>query len=250
MIPWLSDDDPFPPVTQALQINDVAPGLLAASPYLTVSRLVQAYHQGIFPWYSEGQAVLWWSPDPRMVLMPSKFRASHSLRKLIRQVLRRDEWEIYIDRDFQGVMQSCANIQRPSQNGTWITQAILATYYTLHQQNQAHSIEIYYAGQQIAGLYGVALGRMFFGESMFTRYPNASKLALAALCAFLKRSQVHLMDCQQASSHLASLGAFTIPRKKFITHVNQTVGQPPITNWQLDKTILQDWIADTTDDKI
>lgn len=249
MIPWLNDHDPFPPVSQALQIHDVAPGLLAASPYLTVERLIQAYQRGIFPWYSEGQTVLWWSPDPRMVLMPSKFRTSHSLRKLIRQVLKHKEWEIYIDRNFQAVMQSCANIQRPSQNGTWITQAILATYYTLHQQNQAHSVEVYYAGQQIAGLYGVALGRMFFGESMFTRYPNASKLALAALCAFLKRHQVQLIDCQQESSHLASLGAFTIPREKFIAHLNQTIWQPPIPDWQLNKTILQDWITDNTDDK-
>lgn len=249
MIPWLNNDDPFPPVSEALQSHEVAPGLLAASPCLTVRRLVQAYQQGIFPWYSEGQAVLWWSPDPRMVLVPSQFKASHSLRKFIRQILRCDKWEICLDKNFQGVMQSCANIQRPSQSGTWITQAILATYYTLHQHNQAHSIEVYYAGQQIAGLYGVALGRMFFGESMFTRHPNASKIALAALCAFLQRNQVDLIDCQQATSHLASLGAATIPREKFTAHLNQTVWQPPITNWQLDKTILQDWITDTPDNK-
>lgn len=249
VIPWLDKHDPFPPVSEALKANDIAPGLLAVSQDLTAERLLLAYQHGIFPWYSEGQSVLWWSPDPRMVLVPSKFKTTHSLRKFIRQILNRDEWEIYADKNFQEVMQACACSQRPGQHGTWITQDILSAYCALHHQNYAHSIEVYYAGQRVAGLYGVALGRMFFGESMFTQYPNASKLALAALCAFLCRHQVSLIDCQQESMHLASLGGFPIPREKFIDHLVQAISQPPIIDWQLDKTILKDWVMDKKDDK-
>lgn len=242
MIAWLNENDPFPPVTQALGKESYAPGLLAASEYLTPERLLQAYQQGVFPWYSEGQVVLWWSPDPRMVLSPSSLKISTSLRKLIKHVLADSAWEIRVDDNFSAVMQACAEVIRKDQQGTWITQAVIAAYTTLHQQGQAHSVEVWCKQQRVAGLYGVMLGRMFFGESMFTQQPNCSKLALVALCAFLRRQQIALIDCQQETAHLASLGAVTVSRRAFIQHVKQAVLQPDIVDWHFDKGVLHDWL--------
>lgn len=243
VVPWLNETDPFPPVEQALTDNEAAAGLLAVSRTLTPSRLLSAYHLGIFPWYSKGQPVLWWSPDPRMVLAPQQLRISKSLRKTIKQFLQDPRWEIRVDHGFIQTMAACAKVRRQHQEGTWITDSIISAYHHLHTQGFAHSIEVWCDTTLVAGLYGVAIGRMFFGESMFTYQANGSKIALAALCAFLHQHHVPLIDCQQDTAHLTSLGGHLIPRTQFITHLQQAVKHPPIHHWQFDKTILQAWIS-------
>jgi leucyl/phenylalanyl-tRNA---protein transferase len=242
MVPWLASDDPFPPVERALGASSGAPGLLAASADLLPSRLVDAYRRGIFPWYSDGQPVLWWSPDPRMVLYPDEFKLSVSLRKTLKRVLREDAWEIRVDHDFAGVMRACAQAPRDGQRGTWITADIAEAYSSLHRVGDAHSIETWFEGERVGGLYGVSFGKMFFGESMFARRTDASKIALAALVGHLRRHKIEMIDCQQNTSHLASLGGREIPRKAFVTHLRRAVGEPSI-GWRFDKTALLDVLA-------
>lgn len=239
MVPWLAPDEAFPDVSQALDADSPAPGLLAVSEDLTPERLETAYRHGIFPWYSAEQPVLWWSTDPRMVLRPSALKISHSLRKTLQQVVDDLAWEIRTDFDFTATMQACAAVPREGQNGTWITPAIIAAYSALHRQGKAHSVETFYAGERVGGLYGVCLGRMFYGESMFATRRDASKIALAALCAYLVQQNVAMIDCQQETAHLASLGASPIPRATFIQHIKAAVGAPSIAPWQFDKQILQ-----------
>ncbi|MFS8930811.1 leucyl/phenylalanyl-tRNA--protein transferase [Cupriavidus taiwanensis] len=243
MIAWLDPQDPFPPVEHALGPDSEAPGLLAASRDLSPQRLLLAYRQGIFPWYSSGQPVLWWSTDPRMVLPPPALRVSANLRKTLRRVLRDADWEIRVDHDFLAVMRACANTPREGQDGTWITDAIIAAYGTLHRNGLAHSVESWYRGERVGGLYGVALGRMFFGESMFAHRTDASKIALAALCAFLGNHGVAMIDCQQETDHLASLGARPIPRAEFVTHVRAATARPAISPWRFDKSVLERWVG-------
>jgi len=241
MITWLDPHDPFPPVERALGPGTDAPGLLAASRELSAQRLLLAYRQGIFPWYAEGQPVLWWSTDPRMVLPPQALRVSATFRKTLRRVLRDPDWEIRVDAGFTEVMQACALTPREGQHGTWITEDIIAAYGALHQNGLAHSVESWYRGERVGGLYGVALGRMFYGESMFARRTDASKIALAALCAFLGMHGVAMIDCQQETDHLASLGASPIPRAEFAAHVRLATRQPDIEPWRFDKTVLRHW---------
>ncbi|WP_439685243.1 leucyl/phenylalanyl-tRNA--protein transferase [Cupriavidus oxalaticus] len=241
MIAWLDPHDPFPPVEQALGPDSDAPGLLAASRDLSPQRLLLAYRQGIFPWYSSGQPVLWWSTDPRMVLAPHALRVSVTLRKTLRRVLRDADWEIRVDDDFLAVMRACAITPRDGQDGTWITDEIIAAYGTLHRNGMAHSVESWYRGERVGGLYGVAMGRMFFGESMFAHRTDASKIALAALCAFLGNHGVAMIDCQQETDHLASLGASPIPRAEFVAHVRAAAVQPAIHPWRFDKSVLERW---------
>ncbi|ALS62360.1 MULTISPECIES: leucyl/phenylalanyl-tRNA--protein transferase [Pandoraea] len=237
MVVWLEANDPFPPADNALSAASEAPGLLAAGLDLSPQRLLAAYHQGIFPWYSQGQPVLWWSPDPRMVLRPENFVVSHNFRKLLRRVLRDDAWEIRLDADFPAVMRACAEAPRRGQDGTWITSAIVAAYRALHDAGLAHSVETWYQGERVGGLYGVALGRMFYGESMFAKRTDASKIALAALVAFARTHAIEVIDCQQSTAHLASLGGGEISRHAFLTHVQKAVAAPaPV--WHLDKQIL------------
>jgi leucyl/phenylalanyl-tRNA--protein transferase len=226
MIPWLPSGAPFPPVTAALKRPN---GLLAASPPsdLTAARLIQAYRVGIFPWYSEGEPALWWSPDPRMVLFVDRFHASHSLRKLLRVVAAGAELDLHADRAFEAVMRACA-APRPGQDGTWIHERLIAAYCAMAHQDLAHSIELWRGEELMAGLYGVCLGRMFFGESMFSRQPNGSKIALATLVALLRREGIAMIDCQQSTAHLASLGAHEIRRSQFLQRVNETVRMAPI----------------------
>lgn len=243
MVPWLSQDDPFPPVEHALGPASDAPGLLAASSDLLPWRLVDAYRRGIFPWYSDGQPVLWWSPDPRMILSPGEFKVSPSLRKTLKRVLREPRWEVRVDADFEAVMRACAKAPRPGQRGTWITAEIINAYTSLHQVGEAHSVETWLDGKRIGGLYGVALGRMFFGESMFAKCSDASKIALAALVGHLRRHQVEMIDCQQNTSHLASLGGREVARKVFAAHVRAAVAEEPIP-WRFDKTALLDVLPD------
>jgi leucyl/phenylalanyl-tRNA--protein transferase len=209
MIPWLSAADaPFPPLETAL---DDPNGLLAASEDLTPRRLLAAYSRGIFPWYAEGQPVLWWSPDPRMVLFVDEFKISRSLRKTLRQ----DRFEVRVDSAFRSVMEHCAGVFRPGQGGTWITPAVIDAYCSLHQRGYAHSVESWRDGTLVGGLYGVSIGRMYFGESMFALETDASKVALAGLVGLLRRAGMPLIDCQQETSHLASFGARPIPRGEF-----------------------------------
>lgn len=209
-ITWLSPHDApewFPPTEQALE---EPAGLLAAGGDLSPQRLIAAYRQGIFPWYSPGQPVLWWSPDPRAVLFPEEFRLTRSLAK----TLRNGGFEASLDRDFAAVIDGCA-APRPASPGTWITSEMRAAYLELHRLQHAHSIEIWRAGVLVGGLYGVRLGGVFFGESMFSRARDASKAALAHLVAACRRNGLAVIDCQLPSRHLASLGARTIPRLQF-----------------------------------
>lgn len=222
MIAWLRDHDPFPPLATALQEPN---GLLAAGGSLRASRLLDAYRQGIFPWSSEGQPLLWWSPDPRMVLYVDHFRVARSLRKRVRSGV----FEVRFNTACAAVIESCAE-PRPDQDGTWITREILDAYLDLHRRGYVHSVESWREGRLVGGLYGVALGRMFFGESMFARETDASKVALAHLVAHLRRLGVPLIDCQQETSHLASLGARPIPRTRFAAHLRElihSIAPPP-----------------------
>ncbi|ESJ16229.1 leucyl/phenylalanyl-tRNA--protein transferase [Cupriavidus sp. HPC(L)] len=241
MIAWLDPHDPFPPVDAALGPDSEAPGLLAASRDLTPQRLLLAYRHGIFPWYAQGQPVLWWSTDPRMVLDPAALRVSLSLRKTLKRVLRENDWQIRVDDDFASVMRACAETPRAGQHGTWITPEIVEAYGALHARGMAHSVETWYRGERVGGLYGVALGRMFYGESMFARRTDASKIALAALCGFLAGHGVTMIDCQQETEHLASLGARPIPRSEFVAHLRAATAQPQIVPWRFDKTVLEWW---------
>lgn len=204
---WITEDAPahaFPDVDHAMiQPN----GLLAVGGDLSPARLLHAYHRGIFPWFSEGQPILWWAPDPRAVLLPRALKISRSLRK----TLRRGAFEVSFDRDFSQVIRACA-APRAHQNDTWITGHMIAAYCELHAGGRAHSVEIWKDGVLAGGLYGVAIGKVFFGESMFSRVSDASKVALTALC----RSGYELIDCQLPSDHLKRLGAMDLPRRQFM----------------------------------
>jgi leucyl/phenylalanyl-tRNA--protein transferase len=226
VIPWLSPHAPFPPVETALETPN---GLLAASADLTAARLLDAYRHGIFPWYSAGQPVLWWSPDPRMVLFVDEFRVSRSLRKTVRQGC----FEIRADSAFRAVIESCAAVPRTGQDGTWITSAVVAAYCALHARGAAHSVEAWQGGQLVGGLYGVAIGRMYFGESMFAHVTGASKVALVHLVGMLRARSMPLVDCQQETRHLASFGARPIPRRAFAEQVSALVNcAAPSAPWQ------------------
>jgi leucyl/phenylalanyl-tRNA--protein transferase len=237
MITWLDRDAPFPPVERALGVNSGANGLLAASADLALPRLLNAYRNGIFPWYSDGQPVLWWSPDPRMVLRPDTFKISVSLRKTLRRVLRDPDWEIRVDDGFADVMRACANVSRTTQTGTWITADVIAGYSALHAAGYAHSVETWHRGERIGGLYGVGIGAMMFGESMFALRTDASKIALAALVGHARRHGVEMIDCQQNTAHLASLGGCEIPRGHFLAALRSAVAQAPVA-WRFDKSAL------------
>lgn len=211
MIPWLDPGDALPPPASALRTPN---GLLAASAHLDVDRLLAAYREGIFPWYGAEDPVLWWSPDPRMVLFVDAFKVSRSLGKTLRRVARASDTLLYVDRAFERVMRACAE-PRVGQDGTWIGNEVVAAYVELHRRGHAHSVELWRGDELIGGLYGVSLGRVFFGESMFSRETDASKISLAALVRILKDAQVRVIDCQQNTRHLASLGAREIPRSEF-----------------------------------
>jgi leucyl/phenylalanyl-tRNA---protein transferase len=236
---WLNPGDPFPPVETAL---DDPNGLLCAGLELTSEGVLAAYERGIFPWYSDGQPVLWWSPDPRMVLSIPAFRLHRSLRK----TLRNTSYEIRVDSAFEQVMRACAE-PRPEQDGSWITDAIVAAYDGLHRAGFAHSVECWSGGELVGGLYGIALGRIFFGESMFTRRTDASKIAFTHLVAQLKRWDFELIDCQQETTHLASFGAAPIPRKKFVAALRRLVHSnakvPRIGRWTFDEHLHESFDA-------
>jgi len=201
----LPDEIRFPPVDHAMKS-----GLLAVGGDLSPERLLAAYREGIFPWYSEGEPILWWSPDPRFVLLPDELRVSRSMRQFLKKGLVR----VTFDQNFGEVIDACQR-PRPSQNGTWITGEMQGAYCTLHELGYAHSVEVWQDGALAGGLYGVSLGHSFFGESMFSTLPNASKVALITLVGELRKWGFDLIDCQVETAHLASLGARSIPRREF-----------------------------------
>ena len=226
---WLDPDDPdtrFPDVGFALTEPD---GLLAIGGDLSVARLLEAYRQGIFPWYGQGQPILWWSPDPRLVLFPDELRVSRSLRK----TLRRGRFEVTLDADFTSVISACA-APRAGEDGTWITRAMQAAYIRLHESGHAHSVECRLDGELVGGLYGVSIGRVFFGESMFARTSDASKVAFVWLVRQLQRWDFHLVDCQVHTGHLASLGARDIPRQEFSRMLADSCRLSPPPAWVFD----------------
>ena len=256
MIPWLTGNTPFPPVERALRSPN---GLLAAGGDLSAARLLEAYRHGIFPWFNPGEPILWWSPDPRMVLIPGEFKTSRSFAK----VLRNGAYEVRCDTAFEQVMRGCASprVDHKSggHHGTWIHEDMIAAYCELHRMGYAHSVETWMPknarGSQrsitdelelVGGLYGVCIGRMFYGESMFSRAGNASKIALAHLAGQLERWQsgpstglrTGMIDCQMNTPHLASLGAREIPRNEFIARLKELVNCAPITSWKFDTDLF------------
>jgi leucyl/phenylalanyl-tRNA--protein transferase len=218
VIAWLRGNAPFPPVEKALKSPN---GLLCAGGDLSPERVIDAYSHGIFPWFSEGDPILWWSPDPRMVLFPGELKVSRSLRK----TLARATFETRVDTAFREVIAECA-APRDGQSGTWIVPEMVAAYTALHEMGFAHSVESWRDGELAGGLYGVALGGVFFGESMFSREPDASKVALVRLVERLREQGFELIDCQQATPHLASLGAREIGRDEFAMRVQDSIQYP------------------------
>lgn len=223
LIPWL-EDLTFPPVEEAM---DDPNGLLAAGGDLSPERLLRAYRQGIFPWFDDDQPILWWSPDPRAVLFPSNIHISRSLAKR----LRRGDFHFSFDRCFEDVVAACAAPRQYSQ-GTWITDDMAEAYAALHDRGMAHSLEVWQGDELVGGLYGVSLGKLFFGESMFSRVTDASKAAFVALAKQCEAWNFALIDCQIANPHLSSMGATDISRREFVDYLNKYADMPhPLGPW-------------------
>ncbi|HZE91492.1 MAG TPA: leucyl/phenylalanyl-tRNA--protein transferase [Rhizobacter sp.] len=232
MITWVDNPTvPLPDTRFALPAGSDAPGLLAAGGELTPARLTEAYRKGVFPWYSPGQPVLWWSPDPRMVLPVAEFKLSRSLRKTVRHFNHNPNCAIRIDSAFRDVITACASAPREGQAGTWIVPEMVEAYVRWHRLGVVHSVETWIDNELVGGLYGVNLGRMFFGESMFSHRTDASKIAMAALVCFCRDNGMTLIDCQQRTGHLASLGAREIPRAEFERALPPRLKEPPVVEW-------------------
>lgn len=225
-LPWLAPGDPFPPVDQAWGPGSEAPGLLAAGGALNTPTLLSAYRHGIFPWFSRGQPILWWSTDPRMVLHVDEFRLHRSLRQALRRFIDTPGCEIRVDSAFGAVIQACASSPRDGQSGTWIVDDMIRAYQGLHRDGHAHSIETWVDGELVGGLYCVAIGQAVFGESMFMRRTDASKIALAALVALCRAHGIERIDCQQNTRHLASLGAREVARSDFVRGLASACAAP------------------------
>ncbi|MCX7264977.1 MAG: leucyl/phenylalanyl-tRNA--protein transferase [Betaproteobacteria bacterium] len=238
-LPWMEENALFPEVERAWGPQTEAPGLLAAGAGLDVPRLVQAYSSGIFPWFSQGQPVLWWSPDPRMVLQISDFKLQRSLRKTLTRYGANPNFDLRFDTAFDRVIQACASSPRDGQNGTWIVPDMVQAYQALHRAGFAHSVETWLEGELVAGLYFVNLGHAVFGESMFSTLSDGSKMALAALVHVCQKHGIQAIDCQQNTPHLASLGARMMSRVNFIEQVQSALnGHSP--DW---KNETLDWDA-------
>jgi len=232
---WLSDDTPFPSVERALKYPN---GLLAAGGNLSVPRLLEAYRSGIFPWFNSGEPILWWNPDPRMVLVPGDIRVTRSLARMLRNGIL----EVRVDTVFEQVIRGCAAPRvndRTSNPGTWIGEDMINAYCLLHQQGYAHSVETWLDGKLVGGLYGVSIGRMFYGESMFSVVSNASKIALAHLARQLERWKFGMIDCQMSTPHLASMGAREIPRSEFIAKLKELIHYAPVVDWNFDTDLFE-----------
>lgn len=229
--PFLLDpsraDAPFPPVDLALRQPN---GLLAIGGNLAPERIVNAYRAGVFPWYSADQPILWWSPDPRSVLFPQHLRVSRSLRKTMRQ----ERFLITMDRAFDQVIGHCAMAERPGQDGTWIVSNMVEAYRRLHNMGFAHSVEAWQSGTLVGGLYGIAIGRVFFGESMFSKVSDASKVAFVQFVGALEQWGYQLIDCQIETDHLNRFGAQNVPRREFVALLQRWCREPPAADsWQM-----------------
>ncbi|MEO9042936.1 MAG: leucyl/phenylalanyl-tRNA--protein transferase [Rhodoferax sp.] len=242
---WLAPGDPFPTPDRAWDASDPAPGLLAGGGALNTESLVRAYSQGIFPWFSEDQPILWWSPQPRMVLRVGEFKLHRSFRKTLRHFQLNPRCEIRVDRAFRQVIRACSTSSRTGQSGTWIVPAMVQAYEALHDLGLAHSVEVWVDGQLNGGLYCVALGKAVFGESMFTRMPDASKIALAALVCFCRHYGIKQIDCQQNTGHLASLGAREVTRASFVKQVahDAALAAP---RWQFEHVYWHELLPEKT----
>ena len=238
LLRWIDDTQPLPHPSVALGPGTEAPGLVAAGGRVTPRRLDEAYRAGIFPWYSPGQPVLWWSPDPRMVLPVAEFRLSHTLKKTIRRFLRTPGCELRFDQALAAVIDACAATPREGQDGTWIVPEVRDAYLAWGAQGRVHSAETWVDGRLVGGLYLVQIGRMAYGESMFSHATDASKIALAALVAACRRHGIEWIDCQQNTRHLASLGAREVPRDAFLAHVARASGAEGPAAWTYDPA---DW---------
>ena len=224
MLTWLRRDTlDFPPLERALREPN---GLLAAGGDLKPERLIQAYRHGCFPWFQDGQPILWWSPDPRTVLLPDELHVSRSLSK----VLRQQRYRVTFDQCFAEVIRACAAPRRYA-NETWITTPMQQAYLELHQRGIAHSVEVWRDQELVGGLYGLAMGQLFFGESMFSRADNASKVGFVTLVQHLRKSGFVLIDCQMPTEHLMSLGARTLPRTAFAQYLKNHLDQPNQADW-------------------
>ena len=248
MLPWLDPGEPFPPVEQAWGADSEAPGLLAAGGQLDVRTLRDAYSRGVFPWFSDGQPVLWWSPDPRMVLQVADFRLHHSLRKTLRRFSQSRVCEVRFDSAFARVIRACAASPREAAGGTWIVPAMQQAYIEFHRAGYAHSVETWMDGELVGGLYCVALGKAVFGESMFSNRSDASKIALAALMCFCRAKGIELVDCQQNTRHLASLGAAEMPRSEFLARCLAGL-QAPAPQWEFDPLYWQELLPERRADQ-
>ncbi|MDE2504983.1 MAG: leucyl/phenylalanyl-tRNA--protein transferase [Burkholderiales bacterium] len=237
MLIWIDDDLPLPPTSLALGPGSEAPGLVAAGGRVEPRRLEEAYRKGIFPWYSAGQPALWWAPDPRMVLALADFHLSHTMRKTLRRfrrAVREGRCELRFDSAFERVIGACARTPRAHQDGTWIVPEIVHAYTAWHRAGRVHSVETWQDGDLVGGLYFVCIGRMCFGESMFARRSDASKIALAGFVAACRARGVDLIDCQQNTGHLASFGAREMARDEFERRLAAAVAAPPGADWSYD----------------
>ncbi len=232
-LPLLQPGDPFPPLSGALAPHSAAPGLLAVGGSLDVSTLVAAYSSTIFPWFSDGEPILWWSPDPRMVLRVADYRLHRSLRRVIQRFRQDPDCEVRVDTAFAAVIKACAAAMRPAQSGTWIGPDMQAAYIDLHRAGLAHSVETWVGDRLVAGLYCVSIGRAVFGESMFTEVTDGSKIALSALVALCRAQSLPLIDCQQNTRHLAFMGAAEMARSDFAAQVAQLAAEPARA-WHFD----------------
>jgi leucyl/phenylalanyl-tRNA--protein transferase len=224
MLTWLQRDSlNFPPLDKALREPN---GLLAAGGDLSADRLIQAYRHGCFPWFQDGQPILWWSPDPRTVLLPDRLHVSRSLAKVMRQ----ERYRVTFDQDFAAVIRACA-APRSYASETWITGSMQDAYLELHRRGHAHSVEVWAQDELVGGLYGLAMGRLFFGESMFSRADNASKVGFATLVQHLQAWGFVLIDCQMPTDHLHSLGAHSIPRSEFAHYLRTCLDQVNYADW-------------------
>ena len=232
MISSTESHSSFPPVENALREPN---GLLAVGGDLSPQRLLEAYSKGIFPWFNADEPILWWSPNPRMVLFPEEIKISRSLRK----TLKKDHYQIRTDGSFTQVMHACAS-SRKGQTGTWIHPEMIAAYTALHDMGLAHCVETWMDGELVGGLYGVALGQVFFGESMFSRVSDASKIALVHLAKQLQRWKFGLIDCQVKTGHLTSLGAREIPRSEFSQQLDRLIADTkPGNKWSFDPVLIE-----------
>jgi len=236
---WVESQSPLPSVDAAWGPDSDAPGLLAAGADLGVERLLEAYSHGIFPWFNPDQPVLWWSPDPRMVLQTANFKLHRSLRKTLSRYASHPQFELCFDKAFDRVIEACAQSPREGQKGTWIVPQMVEAYKALHQAGYAHSAETWLDGQLVAGLYFVCIGQAVFGESMFSTLSDGSKMALAALVNVCNQHGIQAIDCQQNTAHLASMGAKEMARKEFLNTIQPALGLQSI-DWQNQQV---DWDA-------